>query len=806
MNQFDDYWAKSSSGSGRPGESIVQHTLQVVRRIARLRERTPDLPVLCRQPRLWHRMALAAASHDLGKLDPRFQKMLREPRTRPGERSSYDQRHEVLSLAWVNWVLGDDPFDDRRFLAAAIASHHKDYNEINTKYNLGPTHAPLPNISDFVRPVPPQLFATGAAILLEAILPAMSEYQLLDADWQPPPPWIATEDDRTPAIASIRENLREWEIWIAEMRETGAITDEKVAGHLTRGLILLADHAGSAGQEFRVLPLLKDRQQIQARLAPPVGNDFYPHQLEAAKTPGHLLLVAPTGSGKTESALLWAAGQFANQPGQPPLFYVLPFKASLNAMQARLIKSLTEESEPDPTRSQAVALQHSSSLQVLYQQLMDRSGNVAEAERLTRLQRDLTRLHATPVRVLSPFQLLRAAYQLKGHEALWTDAARGVFIFDEIHAYDPEKLARILELLRFMVDRLGARVCVMTATMPKPVQDYVESVLGNPSIVKATPATFAEFRRHRLVLGEQELTSDETLSQIVERTQRGQSVLVVATTVARAQQVQEALRARLGSTCIVDLLHSRFTTEDRSHKEQKLRELVATSLNGQRERQVVLVATQVVEVSLDVDFDVLFSDPAPLECLVQRFGRVNRSRRPTPHDVVICTTIPDGSPVYPDELVQSAIEQLRTADGQVLDERNVQEWLDVVYGSDYGRRFQRQLEDAAKEFRKGVLAHLLPFDTCADLEDMFYQQFDGAEVLPLCKVEEYRMRLDSEPLAAPMLSVPISHQQLQALMRQQKILLPTCFALPAKSPRIVDLPYDSETGLQLSVKPKDENS
>lgn len=806
MIPFDDYWAKSSSLPGHAGESIVQHTLQVVRRIARLRERTPDLPELCGQPRLWHRMALAAALHDLGKMDPRFQKMLREPKPARGERSSYDQRHEVLSLAWLNWILGGDPHEDRQFLAAAIASHHKDYQEIILRYSLGSIYAPTTNIPDFVNPIPPETFEVGAMLFREHILPAMCDLQLLDPEWQPPTTWAPTTDDRDVAAESIRQNLRAWQYWLDDLRESGSTTDTKIAAHLTRGLILLADHAGSAQVDFRLLPILKNRQQIRCRLAPPAPHVFFPHQNEASETRGHLLLIAPTGSGKTESALMWAAHQFSEQQGQPPLFYVLPFKASLNAMQSRLINCLTAEDASESKRSEYVTLQHSSALQVLYHQLMERSGNVAEAERLARQQRDLARLHATPVRVLSPFQLLRAAYQLKGHEALWTDAARGVFIFDEIHAYEPQKLARILEMLQFLVNKLGARVCVMTATMPAPVRNSVESVLNNPRVVTAAPETFAQFRRHRLVLNDSELVSDATLSQIVERTQQGQSVLVVATTVARAQQIQLALRQRVSASCLVDLLHSRFTTEDRSTKEQKIRQLVSTSLKGKRTRQVVLVATQVVEVSLDIDFDVLFSDPAPLECLVQRFGRINRSRRKSPHDVVVCTTIPEDSPVYSPELIQAAINQLRTADGSVIDEREVQIWLDVIYSGAYGTRFRTQLENAAKDFSRDVLDHLLPFDTRPDLEDLFYQQFDGAEIVPLSKLEEYRRRLSDEPLAAPLLTVPISHGQLRLLQWKKKIFPPTHYELPANAARIVDASYSAEMGLQLNSEPKDDNS
>lgn len=803
----DDLWAKGVRGGDMCGESLVTHTLSVVRTIVQLRDRAPFLPELCGDPRLWHRLVLSAAIHDLGKADPRFQDSVREKRT-PGIPSSYGQRHEVLSLAWLNWILGDDPHSDALPIAAAVASHHRDFGTIRTRYSLGTVYAPDPHVADFVAPVPLELFSQVADLFLDEILPPVQESGLLDPNWIPPSRWIASPDDRDRAIQSIRSHLGLWACWMDELEEPG--TDlQRLHGILLRGAIILADHAGSAHEAFRTLPVLSDIEELSKRLAPKNGESFFPHQEQAAEHLGHALLIAPTGSGKTEAALLWAARQYQSGTGQPPLFYVLPFKASMNAMQVRLEQRITSDSKQSSPRKGFVTLQHSSALQVLYHQLMAENPerSVKQAEWFVRHQGNLAKLHTTPIRVLSPFQLLRAAYRLKGHEALLTDAAGGVFIFDEIHAYEPQKLARILEMMRFFVDRLGARVLVMTATMPTPIRNLISDILGNPELIRATDETFAQFRRHRLCLRDAGLLTPPTISEIVERAHRGEAVLCVATTVGRAQQLQRALQKELGEKSQVRLLHSRFTTEDRSAKEKALRELVATDLKGKRPEQVILVATQVVEVSLDVDFDVLFTDPAPLEALIQRFGRVNRSRRPAPCDVIVCTPVDDSQPVYEKELVQAAIDQIRQIETPVIvDERHIQEMLDAIYSGPFGQRLAAQIEQEMKNFRRNVLDSITPFETNDSLESLFYQQFDGLEVLPGSLIDEYRTRLQTEPFSASLLTVPISNQQYQRLCRERKVQFPSDLNLPASAPKIVDVGYNSNIGLILNPPPEEDTT
>src|SRR5579884_3572771 len=102
---YEQIWAKSSPSDEQPGQSLVAHTCEVLDRLVSLRARQPRLASTCDQPRLWHRAALACALHDLGKCAPGFQNMVQK-----GKR--FEERHEVLSLALLPFLLRDDEFED----------------------------------------------------------------------------------------------------------------------------------------------------------------------------------------------------------------------------------------------------------------------------------------------------------------------------------------------------------------------------------------------------------------------------------------------------------------------------------------------------------------------------------------------------------------------------------------------------------------------------------------------------------------------------------------------------------------------
>jgi len=762
---LDHIWAKSP-GPGQPaGESLVHHTWEVLQRLADLTRLRPSLPESVNQPRLWHLLAWAVLLHDWGKLAPGFQAMLRGG-------PSWPHRHEVLSLLWVDWVVEGLSEDESVWLVAAIASHHRDAEELFRAY--------------------PSAFPADADPIRDLL--AGINTGVVDALWawrcEIAPNWmgslgLSTVGVRIPpapaypgAAAMLSEGGGRIQHWLRRYRRfirglEGA--DVPTGLFLLRGHILQADHLASSGRQHIEPPawtpaaILHSCNIEEARL--------YDHQRQVGGVDGSALLVAPTGSGKTEAALLWAAKQTRNPAGVPRFFYTLPYQASMNAMYDRL-----EVIFPGK-----VGLAHGRSVLALYQRLMEEDLSPLEAARRARESQALARLHAHPVRVSSPFQMLKVAYQLKGFEAMLADYALGAFVFDEIHAYEPERLAMILETVRHLRERFGARFLVMSATLPQPVARMVQDALGSVSVVRPPTRVFETFARHRVHLLEGDMLTEEGLRRIVSSFGDGHSVLVACTTVGRAQQIYSILRACLPRERLV-LLHGRFAGRNRLAKERAVMEVVGLHRNT---TSVVLVATQVVEVSLNLDLDTLYSDPAPLEALVQRFGRVNRTRRRSLAPVHVFCEPADGQGVYDPGLIVRTLDVLREADGRLLDEARVQEWLDRIYRDDVLARWEDRYHRAATEFRQAFIATLRPFQSDPDAEVRFDRLFDGIEVLPRALLAEYQgLQEAGDPLGASQLLVPIGWQRYRALERAGRVQ-------PARKglPSVVDTHYDEEAGL-----------
>jgi CRISPR-associated endonuclease/helicase Cas3 len=754
-------WAKSAP-EGHEGQSLIEHTYAVVGALAQIAKRYPDLADRVGEPRLWHRSFWSCWFHDLGKCARGFQAALRPG----GQRWSH--RHEVLSLAFLGFFCESET-DDFRWIAAGIASHHKDAPRILEElYNprLSPNDwgcEELANAVDAgVQNAIRNWTCDAAFSKANSLGFGRLGVESLGA--------VRFNDLSASIVAALRSYLGLWR----ELKKLPAHDHKNRAALALRGIVVLSDHLASAHAPDLDSSHLPDTDSLLSRLGL-TQRDLFPHQDCAGRSRGSIVLSAPTGSGKTEAAIFWAQNQQTDETGRT-LVFVLPYQASLNAMRTRLKDLLQRD----------VALVHAKSLQAIYRTLMDRGYEQKDAERLAREDNNFGRLNKPSVRVSTPYQLLKAAYRLKGYEGVWASLSDSLLVLDEIHAYEPARLGLLFELLSELVSRWNVRVCAMTATMPSWLRKNLSNLLSATEI-PPDPRLFQQFARHRIEIVDGCLLDPSIRELALQEFRAGRSVLLTANTVGTAQRLYDALRPSVPAETLM-LLHSRFTVADRINKEANL--LRHLSPSQEKTSAAITVATQVVEVSLNLDFDTIITEPAPLEALVQRFGRVNRARRKGIVAVRVLTKSRNSAKVYDPELVARSLSIMQRNDGCLLDEWEVTKWLDRIYEGELERRWVEEIDKNRREFRHSCLESLRAFETDDGLEEQFDTLFQGTEVLPLCAVETYRRLRQDSVLEADKLLVPISWYHVQR--HRDKFLWDQNLRVMT-----TDFPYDSEYGLKV---------
>jgi CRISPR-associated endonuclease/helicase Cas3 len=790
-SHLDYLLAKSADkGAGGKPETLAEHTYSVLEKLAANIHLRPALPGQIGVPRLWHILFWAAFLHDFGKAAKGFQARLKSK-----DAPRWTHRHEVLSLAFVDWIVSAFEREEQHWLIAAIVSHHRDAAEIAQLYNTIDRAE-----SAFSDELDTQTIGDLWKWLAECPLSWIETLGLsshgIDLPTLPP---------QTDAVSIIEHNIptvvRKWlnvyQRWVEKDVNRSDEARLLIGTMLLRGHLISSDHMASAHVGELPEPQLSNPDQIIAKLK---LDKLYDHQRECMNVLGSTVLMAPTGSGKTEAALLWAVSQGASR-----LYYTLPFQASMNAMEKRLNEDEKNERgeviREAPFKNQ-VGLEHSRSLLAYYRRLLYESENAnpEQATKAAKWLKNLAELNYYPVRVLSPYQLLKAPYRLKGYETLLTDCYGAAFIFDEIHAYEAARLAKILALVKHLRENYNAKFLVMSATLPKILRESLNNALGDYALVTASDDLYREFRRHELVLRDGELLSEENLGHIADIARGGQTVLVCCNTISRAQTAWRELGRRLDGQIRVELLHGKFNGKDRLEKEQIIR--VATgSRSTARVKSIVLVATQVVEVSLDIDLDTIFTDPAPLEALLQRFGRVNRRRKKG--IVPVCVfrePIPEKPRPYEPELIRAALDILEEQNGNQIDEAQVSAWLDRVYERpEVAKPWLTMYQREYREFTETALMNLRAFQSDDALEDLFYQAFESVDILPEDLYAEYLDAREQSPIEASQLLVPLHYTMFGRLKSEGR-----GYTDEEGKLKLVKVYYDSEVGLDLNRQSREK--
>lgn len=361
-------------------------------------------------------------------------------------------------------------------------------------------------------------------------------------------------------------------------------------------------------------------------------------------SPGLVIVEAPMGEGKTEAAM-YLADYWAATLGQKGTYFALPTQATSNQMFTRVRDFLTNRY---PGLAINLQLIHGNAL--LSRDFTDfrpaLTASVASDDLQARVDAaewflPQKRAFLAPFGVGTVDQALFSVLQTRHFFVRLFGLGQKTIILDEVHAYDTYMTTLLEELISWL-RALGSPVVVLSATLPQNTRKVlVKAYGGDPELLKAL-----DYPRITWVSGKEVHEVEVQASRHIDLNLRripddlaklvaqlsdmgGGCIAIVCNTVKRAQETYEAIkRAGLMKPPELMLLHSRYPFEEREEKEKAI--LEAFGKEGKRPKQAILVATQIIEQSLDVDFDLMVTDLAPADLVIQRAGRVHRHNRPRP--------------------------------------------------------------------------------------------------------------------------------------------------------------------------------
>ena len=386
---------------------------------------------------------------------------------------------------------------------------------------------------------------------------------------------------------------------------------------------------------------------------------WYDFQNRIRDIEGDVFIRIPTGKGKTEAALLWADRNL----NSGKLIYLLPTRVTSNAMYLRMKRIFGD----------MVGISHGTAAL----SIAEESGWGTEEYKSKKL---LSSTFMEPVTIATIDQLLLASFNWYHWEDIEQNAAFSAVIFDEIHSYDTYTTALILNLVSELKER-GAKFAFMSATFPDYLRAGLEGVIGERPLIQEE--NYDKLSRHRIHFID---TPIENAIQSIRRDyERGKKTLVILNTVEKSMKMYKELKEVIRSDDII-LYHSRFIERDRREKEDKIIK------HAELSRGFIAVTTQVVEVSLDIDYDALYTELAPIDALVQRMGRVNRRGKRGVVDVFIYKPSEESFKIYGEGNMRRANEIVQDQ------EINGKEITEGMIKTLVGRQYPK--EEMLKELKK----------------------------------------------------------------------------------------------------------
>lgn len=481
---------------------------------------------------------------------------------------------------------------------------------------------------------------------------------------------------------------------------------------LTKGLLNKFDWTVSAGYEKAEISTDRYSKSLCKNIEAKIKKQFRPAQ-KFMKThkDSNVVVIAPTGSGKTEAALLWLDGEKG--------FYTLPLKVSSNA----IYKRIKEKYQFDD-----VALLHSDSMNSYVRASED---NYKDGFK----NYEQAKLFSYPLTVCTVDQLFKFVYKALGTEIFAATLKYSKIIIDEIQAYSPKVVAALIYGLS-EIKCMGGKFAIITATFPPVLQYFMKrcNLLEDVDYIFKDFSKTADVVRHKIKIEDRDIDIGELIVNA-----NTKKILVICNTVSKAQKLYEEIEEQIEN---VNLLHSRFI---RDHREILEKNIIAFSNNDTETG--IWITTQIVEASLDIDFDLLYTEMCTADSLLQRMGRCNRLGKKDidqPNIIIYNNQSgradKNGKGIYDRDIYDRSVEKLRKYNGMLLSETCKINYINEVYDIQEIKNtvYFKQIEKNISKFK-----NLKPLEYNSHEADESFRSISSITVIPNKISDKYKSLIEN---------------------------------------------------------------
>lgn len=737
---LDSLRAKSKRGSNFLLKNHIKETILKAIQIKGFIEKNKKYIKYKFGDNFFKNLIIACFLHDLGKISLDFQKKVYnksekeyDEKTKQYKNNNFDlivkffknyknmkiDDHEVISIIY-SFIFLDDDEDSSEIRSAILLHHYNNFYSKKEKHIIN-IFSDYQDIKEYIK------FLIDKENEILELLKKLLEYLKNDQDIVKDRDAInifnkflqKIEDEKLGKIHELKKVL-DMSVGISrnflffEMQSSssdGQKYNQDYDFYLLLGFLRRCDNSASGEVEIEIIQDLSDSiyKDLTTKIKKKIKQEgrIWQEDVLNIEDSDNMILVAPTGSGKTEFALLWAKNRGRK------LIYTLPLRAALNDLFFRFGKY--NENKNNYFDSKNLGILHSTAfIEFLKGEMEGRQIDIED-------KINSTYMFSFPVMLSTPDQVLLSSLKFYGFDKILSIYPLSSIIIDEIQAYKPEMASVIIKTLE-IIKKVNGNILIITATYPpyfeKFFKDfkivYINHLIKNKKIDKKKVKNY-NLKRHMVELMEDcifEYKEDDGLKELqiknfdkikdIINKNKNKNILIIVNNVGKAIELYKKIENHSKDLNLIPydvnnkdnnanlfLLHSRLIEKEKDRRIQIIKEKL--EIGNER---VILVSTQIVEASVDVDFDMLITEISPIDSQIQRWGRVYRNREidykfNEPNIIIFAgkcdnnkLEIDKGTlAIYDRDVIEKTIKFLKDKQKEFLDYEKEKELIEAVFNS-----------------------------------------------------------------------------------------------------------------------------